>query len=770
MTGTQTPLDDMPLLGIEEDKPVPRTRVKGAAAARAVFTKMRDDDLPNAFNRALQQAQLDGGRPWDSQELADNGFDIPNFNSGGTEQQLERAMAPYYRLAASPEHAVKVHTRHGAADAREDINQILSEEITTTLRTSPTYTFNYLLLVQLKVKFGLGVAYHPDDVDWRFKAAGLEEFFFDRQKFVCEDEQEVVCATAGMKVTELYSKVSGESTGKWNKDAVMAAITKASEGVSSAMRPELLAAEVKNNDVAVGMTAPEVRLVHMWVEEFDGTITHVIFPEGDTSNDDFLYLHNARYKEFSEVLTLFPDGLGTNAKIHGVRGLLFKIFFLEHERNKFLCRFLAAGELGSSLILQAKEETSYANIGLQHFGPLAVLPHGVEVGQVQMGNLMQAAEPAVRMMERLRADRVAGYTTENVFDGDQRKTKAEINAHLGEAISLSESQVDLHYLCEDRLSKQTVRRMIRKTYVKQDPGGKEIVALHERLMERDPSGELLKAFFAIDWGKTRAGRAIGDGSSGKRTLALQHMDARRGTMDDAGRHRLDRWVAIDQLGSAAADELYPPGSGPARTTPHDNIAEMENTILLQLGQDLDVKESDPHLTHLRVHVGPLMEMFEAERQGQILVEEMAVRARTLWLHSVTHMEAFEAAGGDEASMGEAASIKQFLQQVGEPIENGLKRAQAMAEQEAAEGGEQEGGPDAAQIAEVEKHNEEMARSRERFDLEQAQADERFQKEQARKDAAVMGDQARKDAAKAAEILRDARKQAALAAKGNTKAQ
>ena len=715
-----TPLDEMPLLSKEEGKPVPKARIRDAAAGRRVFTKMRDDDVVNAANRAECQDLLDGAPPWSSQELGEANIDLPNINWRGTEQQLDRAMAPYYRLSAAPEHAVKVQTTYGPEDSREEINAVLNEEITKTLRSSPFYMFQRLLRDQKKVKEGLGIAYHPDDVDWRFRAAGFGQFYFDRQKFACEEDQEVLCATEMISGVDLWRKTEGDGgPGRWKPKAVRAAVHKACKDESHANDWERLTDELKNNDLSIASTSPPVKLIHLWVAEFDGTVSHYIFTEVDTDVQDFLFEHRGEYEEFSEIITLFPDGLGTNAKVHGMRGLLYKIFPMEQQRNRSLCRYLSAADLGSSLVMQAQDENSYAQAGLQYFGNLAVIPHGFQAGQLQMPDLSRVAAPAIDMMERLRNDRVAGYTTENVFDGDQRKTKFEVAAHLDSSVSLSESQVDLHYLCEDRLSRQTVKRMTRRTYVAEDPGGREIVALHRRLL-RKGGEELLEAFFRIDHTETRAGRAIGSGSAGARTLALERTNELRGDMDDTGRYKHSRLKAIDMLGSATANELFPPRPV-SRTTPHTNIARLENEVLYGEGKEWDVEESDPHLKHARIHVEPLAEMFEAEKLGELPIEEFGVTARAGWLHAVDHVSRIT---GDEETLEEVAALDQFLQQVGEPIENGLKRARKMAEQAAEEEGAEEGagggGPTPEQIAEVERHNMQMRQSDERFAQEQRQ--------------------------------------------------
>lgn len=145
-------------------------------------------------------------------------------------------------------------------------------------------------------------------------------------------------------------------------------------------------------------------------------------------------------------------------------------------------------------------------------------------------------------------------------------------------------------------------------------------------------------------------------------------------------------------------------------------------------------------------------MMEAEKLGQLPIEEMAMRGRPGWLHSVDHIERV---GGDEATLDEVAQIRQFLQQVGEPIENGLKRAKAMAEQQAEEGGEeggeegQQGGPSPEQIVEIERHNEQLRQSRERFEVEQEQRVRKAQTDIAIADAKAAAEIARKGKVQAA---------------------
>ena len=753
--------EDMPLLSLDKKGAPPRERISKASALRSIFVRQREDDLVNAANRAECQSLVDGDPPYDRQELRDAGMaNNANINFGGAEQQLERAMAPYYRLTYGTEKRVSVQTTYGPLGRRADLSDRLSEEISATIAQNPFVSFQTLLRILNRTKFGLGLAYFPDHLDWRDRAGSLGQFYFDRQKFLCEDDQEIVTGVEDYNVTRLWEAISGEvetdEDAAWDRAVVREAIMKAVSTGTDFRDWERMQDEFKNNDLHVTLVSPPVRIVHGWVKEFDGTWSHYMTTEEDTGTDKFLYKFRQKYESLNDVLVMFPDGLGTNGKIHGVRGLLFKIWAMEQFRNRAICRMLDQGMVASSLVLQAQTEEAMNSAGAQAFGNQIVIGYDWKANPVAMPDLQRSVFPSIEMMERLRNDRVACYTTENVFDGDQRKTKGEVYAHLEQAASLNDASLDMHYGPEDRLAQQRVRRMIRRTYVPQDPGGREIEELKMRLL-RQGGPDLLEAFYRIDWKATRVVRAIGAGSAAAKTIALDRLSDPLvvSQMDDVGKRNLARAKTVDAVGAANADDYLPVDRKP-RTTTETSIAILQNDVLLN-GGEVPVLPSDDHLAHAREHVKPLIELHEAMKLGQVPIEQMAVQARPLWLHGAEHVDTFDEA---DDVIEEVGMLRQAYQQLGEPIENGLRRAARMAESE--EGEQQGEGPTPEQIREVEKFNEEMRQQRERHAFKMQEMIDKAELEKAIKDNLAAAQIAR--TAKTAEAQRMAQMQAQMAAR------
>lgn len=686
--------DELELRKPDADGTAPKERLTSPKRLRDTHVRLREDDRVNAYNRALCQALLDGEPPYDQSELNDaNQPDTTNLNFQGAEQKLERAKSPILRLVHSGENLVSVRTLYGAEDERPEWEAIMDEEISAMIRGCDEFPYEIDRLIHKFVWEGVAVAHWEDDTDWRFRASGLGQFFFPRRVAATEARQEIVTCEAEMTITDLHRKAgidADEPAEGWDRDAAIKAIKKSTNNDPQYTDWEKLMEEVKNNDLFVGTRLPVVRVIHGFVKEFDGKVSHYIIPEDDCEDRKFLYRSRGAYASMTEALVLFPYGSGTNTKLHGIRGLGWKVYGFEQQRNRSIGRLIDKGLQASSLMAQAQDETDMANMGLIYYGDLGILPPGISFPNIPTPDLQRSVIPAIELMDRLVNERTAGYSQENVFDGDQRKTKAEVMAHLEQSAALSESEILFFYNPLDRLFQQKTRRMTRRGYLPDDPGGEEIRELKLRLTKR---GVPLEAFHRIDWKRTRVVRVIGAGSSAARTVGLSRMQELRPMMDDVGQQNLNRELAIDAVGVAGADKFFP-RDGLFRTTTDTHIAILQNAHLMQ-GMEVPVLSSDKHLAHAREHLKPMVEAYPLVEKGQIPAAEFAQQFILLFPHTVEHVRMVE---GDVSASEEAAAMRQMLQRIEEFINNGLKELEAMQQEQAEQGQETQGGPTPEQMA------------------------------------------------------------------------
>jgi hypothetical protein len=697
-------LDDLPLATLSESGEAPPERLKDAKSLQDIFKRMRSDDRVNAYNRALAQGLLDGEPPYDQTELDDSGQpNTTNLNFHGAQQRLERAKSPYYKLIHGTDTMLTVKTRYGAEDERPYWESVIAEEISRMIRRWRKFPYETELLVLKHVWDAVGLVHWSDDLDWRFSAGGLGQFYFPRMANATEVDQTIVCRYDEYSVTDLYRKVADKKRAKaagWNVKATLEAIRSATSTDSEWQDWEKLMMEVKNNDLSTGTRAPKIKVIHGLVEEFGGKVSHYIATEDAQKNQNFLYKSRDEFENMTEALVLFPYSVGTNAKLHGIRGLGYACYAFEQQRNRSLGRLIDKGFEASATMIQAIDETSLLNSGLEYYGNLAVLQPGFSIVERTQMDLQRSVMPALEMMDRLVAERTAGYSSENVFDGDQRKTKAEVMAHLDQSAALQDSSLDFFYGPWRKVLQQIIKRISRKGYHRKDPGGEYVHKLKQHLEER---GVPLEALYKLDHEETAEIRVIGAGSAAAKTIALQRMGEMYGRMDDVGKMNYDRDVSVDIVGASNANRYFP--SEPmVRTTVDTHIAILQNEHLLN-GVEVPVLGTDKHLAHAREHLKPLMEMYQAAEGGQIDLAQAATTAILLYEHTVKHVDMID---GDETSVDEAMQMRQMLQRIGEIISNGLKEAEAQAQEAQEEGEQQAQGPSVEQTERFAKAQAEIA--------------------------------------------------------------
>jgi len=715
MTAAQsTPFDGIPLLDTDKKgDPVPE-RLKKPEVLRSIFTQARDDDRLNAINRAETQDLLDGGTPYVEAELVEAGApQTTNLNWGGAADRLEKAMAPYYKMIQSSDELVAVKTRYGSEEDRAYFEQVLSEEITALYRGARWWVVQTAQLLHKFVWDGVGIGHFRDKRDFRYRAAGLGQFQFPRQSFTDENEHEIITAIDEMGLAgrgSLWEKIRNAPDGAkthngWNVAAVKAAMKKGvNSGDSTYQDWETLMDEIKNQDLAVANRTRRIRVIHGFVQEFDGTVSHYITTELSCKErqeeEEFLYVCRNLYRNVNQALTLFTYGLGTNTKTHGIRGLGYKIYPFEQQVNRSMSRFVDAATMASSFVLKATgKDADYTNAGYQMIGNAAILDPDFEVATVTIPDLTRSVVPVIELMRQQRNERTSGYTADGVLDGDQRKTKFEIAAGLEQNAELSDVEQDFFFLPFDTLMRESIRRLADRKYLSLDPGGDEVRELKLQLTRR---GVPLEALYQIDIRHTHVVRGIGGGSASARTLALSSLADQYPRMDDVGKANYDWDLASNRVGTVQAQRYFARNGAP-RTTIDTQIAILQNAQLLQ-GLEIPVLGTDRHLAHAREHVKPLVEMSELIELGQMESVE-AARYNPLYAHAVEHVTL---ATGDPATEQEIAALNEILQRIGEHISNGLKEAEAAAEAE----GQPESGPSVQEQAKLQESQAKIDMARE----------------------------------------------------------
>lgn len=680
---------DLPLRNLDGKGSPPPSRLANVKDATDLYTTLRVADEPSAANRARVQAMFDGVPPYSEAALRESGQAFRcNLNYGNGEAFLEGAMSAYVDLINSVDNLVTVETTFGETEQRKQWEDTIAEEITVLLRQWPKFNHAYMNLCNHFVAHGVGIAAFDDEWDWRWQTTGLGDILIPRQTPASESDIEVAIARRPISVSHLFARIKDEEKAKevgWDVEAVKTAIMKAT-GISSNFGDwENLARELKNNDLSSNARAAMVNMIHLWVQEFDGTVSHYSSLD-DGTNERFLRKSPNRYTDMGKGFIFFPYGVGTNGTYHGIRGLGFKIYPHVQIANRLRSQMVDSAMLSSSVMLQPEDERAIEAFSFNYMGPFALLSPGMTYVERAIPNMSTATMPVLNDMMAQMNDRVGQYSTSAVFGSGGEKTRFEVAAHLESASRISVTALNLFYEPWDRLMRETVRRLTREGYIRDLPGGMDAEILRQRCLDR---GVPLEALYGLKHSRTRSVRAVGAGSQAKRMVALQQLNEYAGSFDSVGRARLQRDQVAALVGYDQAERYVPPPDGP-RLPIDAKLAQLENAQL-EAGVEIEVLDSEMDAVHLEMHIQQMNTRVAAVEKGEMLLEDGTKLVLPVFQHCQKHLENMQ---GDPNVSGLYIQFRDQLKSFGEILNNGLKRIaaqekKAAQEQQAAAAAQQE---------------------------------------------------------------------------------
>jgi hypothetical protein len=671
------------LQNVNESGTPPRDRIKDSKSLHEIYRKLKNADDKSSKNRAEIQAMFDGVPPYSDTDLISSGQSYRcNVNFDEASTILENAMSGYIDIIHSVEHLLTLKTDYGDTKQRIELSSIIAEELTRAIRSWPQFHFNYLLLCQYFIAHGVGIAYWEDDIDWRWKVSMFGDFLIPRKTLACEDEIEVAICVRSYQAHQLYRFIEDPQAATdmgWNVDEVRKALIKATNGsLGTFTEWERLQTELKNNDLFTGTAnASEIKVIHAWVKEFDGTVSYYMSLENNEAKD-FLCLKRGLYNHINSAFVFFPYGIGTNGYYHSIRGLGYKIFPQVQLSNRLRCQMADGAMLSSTMLLQPQSEQALEELNFTYYGPYSVLaPDMVNVVPNAVPDISKGAMPFLQDLSAQMMSKTGSYDSASSIVDTSDKTRLETQAILSRQARLSVASLNLFYEPWGRVLRETVRRFIRGGYMADEPGGREVTDFYNRCALR---GVPIEAIMAVDLDSVRPVRAIGAGSEAARLLATDELMQLMPGFDEYGRKAAQRDRVAARFGYDLADRYTPQPDAEARPVIDVKIAELENGDM-RVGGQVQVLPNENHLEHAKVHLNALGQTAQGVDEGQIPVEQVIDFLVNLYGHTTMHVEEVSR----DTTIPEAgAALRQSLQQFGEIVNNGVKQVQKMREQQASQ--------------------------------------------------------------------------------------
>ena len=670
------------LESLSESGKAPRTRIKDAKSAHAIYMSMRQSDDASAIDRQKIQAMLDGEPPYSSSQLKSLGQGYrANLNFGEAAAALETSLAAYSDLVNSVDRLISVKTSEGDPAQRIEWESIIAEEFHRTITDWDEFFYKQQLLAHQFVSQGVGVAYFEDNRNWQWNVCGLRDFKAPRGTPACDTKIEIATIERNFLVGELYSFIENAKVAAelgWNVEETRKAILLSTENGNATTRDwERFQEEVKNNDLMYSHSRSKVvRCVHYFVKEFDGTLSHYIGTRaGDT--DDFLFKCPSRFEHTNEAFVLFNFGIGTNGLLHSIRGLGYKLFPFVQLSNRMRNAVVDGAMLSSALMIQPATGEDVSNLSLVYNGPLSILPPGINVIDKVMPNLAANVLPIVRDLETVRANNTGTYSQRQLMpDGDAR-TATEVNAQLSQQSILSTQAMNSYYVPFQKLLSEQFRRLATVKYRKDEPAGEASIDFRKRIEARGVPWEAVEKVYRV-----QAVRAIGAGSPGARMLAFNEFMQIMPRFDEVGQRNLIRDRVAARVGYDQVDRYIPKGE--VERIPIDaKIAELENGTM-QSGRGVSVNPGENHAVHAKVHIEDAARFLQALQQNKVEPKVAFAYLQLQYPHSSAHIQQL---ASDPTREQEIGMYKQALNQMREAVEN-IGKQLAAQQQKAAQAQQQ----------------------------------------------------------------------------------
>ena len=710
-----------------EGKPKKPSRLSSASAIRAMYRQGVQDDQGSSTVRAQLQACKDGAPPFNQAALVTSGQGSrANFNTLMMQDLITKANTGRNDIIFSPKQLMTIEVEGGEPAERLGYCRIIAAELSRTIRKWGSFSANTQRLIDLFDTHGVGIDYAPDDKDFRFEVASLDEFLVPRQVSVSAEKTPWAIASKPMLVTELYDHIENEAVATklgWNVPAVKEAIGRATNQVPTGEVGDtaMLQQQVKNNDVFVGTMFQHIKVLHCWVREFDSTYS-LFITEKDAPKGDFLFKQYSRYESVEEAFNYFCYGVG-NGKLHSVRGLGHMIFALCQMHSRLMCQKADGVMLSESIMLQATSSNAMQEATLTYLGPFSLMPQGFEVVEKQFAG---GSDRAMGFLGELKSQmgQISGrFMTPQGQGGETYQNRDSVGADLENAASGDSGSIDLFYASWDR----TMRRMCKRicTGPKSDPLVREF---HRRIERAGITKEILDS---IDHDSTYAYRTLGAGSPAARSLSFTKLMSLLPQLDEIGRKNLIYQFVANEVGYQNADEFASKAEEPRLGT-EASLAKIENE-LLRMGRPLEVLSYQMHGTHVQIHVPPLLETLDAVERGELdPMQELPGLQATLD-HLSAHGEELVRDPSQLALYGQVKEAINNTQQVVTNMERKIKAIQAQGGGAEGEGQPAPGGEDAMNAEKVKQEQLKTAMIEFKFDLAQRKGEMELAMQQAKAD-------------------------------------
>jgi hypothetical protein len=611
-------------------------RIKSVADARSLYTKYLYQNTLRSSTFANTRNQLEGGRPYNPQELIKQGMGWQtNVNFGDAQAARDRTLLPYWRGVNSAPRLISVQIDETSTDTNLWQGVIEEEFNRWVKRWHQDYFVQYMRMAKDFVDFGPGMVMWEDANNPRFKAVNVQRVYFPMDAKMSQDEWECVALVKGTSATDLYSKIRNSKTRKeseyvgWNANAIKSAIIYAKDGVAWDGRDFTKYQDMLvNNDIVISSEMQPIDIVWLFVKQFNGKIGCYAFTIQSTgSDDDFIFCSEEYAENFQDIIGCVFYDTGSSSMIHSIKGFGVKNYHYSILLNRMKSRMVDGASMAMSLNFVRTSNTPDETPPIEQYGGVNLFPNGL----TQLTTYPQYSQglQVLEMLEQNNASNNSVYRQQQQqINQSDTATQAKILASMQGEVMEASMAIYLSQVGENIFG-QCLKRLCKKGNQHEDAK-----RFKERCIERGVPKKVIEESFMT----VTTGASAGLANPAVRAMKFQQAMALSGAPGVNGRWFLENYIS-NEFGADAArpgNALLPVGvdSNPMQR----RQAMMENGDFGQ-GMDLPVDPSDAHPEHIDEHLKPLDQIVLQYTQSGGQINQETIPAMVISLeHTGKHFE------------------------------------------------------------------------------------------------------------------------------------
>ena len=654
----------------------PMRVIPTAQAALAIYRNLRDRNLKRIGGYQKIQGMLDGNPPYNPARMMKEGLsDMCNVNWKDGEALYRQAVLAYWSLFNQVEFIADFKVtleepkemqmgegsgytpegRKAASVMNAELGKIISEEWNNVIRSWPSFNKRMNFHQGELLKFGLNAIIWPDERDWRFKPVSVKNFIVPDNTENDMEMIDLICIEntySARYLWDVYDNISDDN-GVWNKKVLgdllvrLANVSDVNAYRTDRVDPLWLQSELKQGNLYFdALYNDDIRLVSIFVKEYDdGAFSHIMI-HPSLSTDDFVYFNYKQYKNLREAFTYFTFSPGEE-KLHANKGLGHSIYAAVEAITQLDCSLLDQAKRSGSLLLRSNPGRGADDRSVK-FVPGGIIDLGeCEVAQNTLGSNVQNIAETSRYFKQkiLENNNISGFDS-STQDRDYQSAFT-MQYQASREARVQRNVIAHYYEGLDRFFREIVRKMLlsKPSY----PGYEYVKTWKENCIARGVPEEV----FEIGDSVTPDGlprhlqvSATRSAGSGSQTADIMEMQLVMNLLPQLGQR--GRQAAMEDYIAAARgwrykDRYMPMEDMDNQPTGHDTIASIENNQLSD-GKQVIVSPDNNHLIHATNHMRMMQEWLqmyfqdsEAMYEGTTLLQKVNNVFAVAGPHFVKHL-------------------------------------------------------------------------------------------------------------------------------------